>query len=165
MDMSFGTEREYLDSINSLVTVASSFLDTLRAEDIKYLSAGSKSRIDKMIVLVGQAELKSVADIKPDLELLDTELGTLARKFQIIRNSYRGDSTLEDFLGKFSTDPASSYKKLQSFIDGSLTQVDTVVTTYSKIDRAKSSSKTWITTILSHQSGPKATKKPAVQTK
>ncbi len=156
MDFALGSERQYLDNILRLVNSASSFLDKMRASEILYLSSGSKSRIDKMISLVGQSELGSVSKLKPDIENLNSELRKLAKKFQIIRNSYKGDSALVDFLGEFHNNQQDCYKKLKIFIDSSLSQIDTVITAYSNIEKKKTSIKNWILTILSHQSSQKA---------
>lgn len=159
MDLSHGTEKQYLDNVLRLVNIASSFLDSLRTESLLYLSSGSKSRIDKMVSLSESAELNSVSDISSDFETLNKELENLARKFQIIRNSYKSDESLTEFLGDFQKDPTGCYKKLKSFINGSLNQIDTVVASYAAIERSKKPAKNWARTILSHHSSESVTNK------
>ena len=154
----YGTEKEYMECLLKLVNASSDFLDSIRDRKIKFVSAKS-GRIDDIADTIATAELKFVKELEHAVTEMNNELSKLTAKFQIIKKNYREDSSLRHILGDYNKSPADAYKKLQKFMDASLSQIDSVITSYSRIDKEKNQAKKWITTVLSHYSTPQAVEK------
>ncbi len=138
----------YTSCINSLVSLANRFLEASRKFNLRFVTAPEVPRLTKTVHLVQTANLQQVKDLEPLLELLDRELDTLVKKFQLVQRSHQRDHTLANFLGDFSKDSEDAFRKLNDFTGDSIRLADSIITVYAQIERDKRPVQTWVSTIL-----------------
>lgn len=141
--------RDYSACINSVVSLANRFLSASKKYNLRFVMIPETPRLTKTVTLVREANLQQVKDLEPYLVSLDRELDTLVKKFQLVQRSHQVDPELKNFLGDFSKDSEDAFKRLDAFASDSLRLVDSVITVYAQIERAKRPLQTWVATILS----------------
>lgn len=156
------SERDYLNSIGTLITISDNFLNSLRESQLKFTSVGTHGRVDEVLAKLSNAQIAQVKELHLYMSSFNDELTKLIGRFQVVKNSYSKDSGLKNMLGDYSKDCEGAYKKLLGFTDGCLVQLDAVVTAYSKIEQEKKAAKTWVLTILSSKSSKALIKKAQV---
>ena len=155
----FGNERAYLDSILGLVDTSTTFLNDMKAKNVKKMSITAENRLDTVLLKVKNADVGYVSNMEFNLSKLNEEFIKLMKKFHIFKREYTKDVTLKDFLGDHRQDQTATFSKLSNFIDGSINQIDTVVTSYSSVLRELNKPKQWISTVLTHHYEDKVAEK------
>ena len=141
--------RDYAACINSVISLANRFLSASKKYNLRFVMIPDTPRLTKVVTLVREGNLQQVKDLEPYLLSLDRELDILVKKFQLVQRSHQVDPDLKNFLGDFSRDSEDAFKKLDAFVSDSLRLVDSVITVYAQIERAKRPIQTWVATILS----------------
>jgi len=151
----YGSERQYLETINDLSSISANFLDNLKGIDIRPLSATDKGKLEEIIGLVSVAEMSQVKNMELPVRTFSNELTKLAKKFRVVKDNFKGDEFIATLTDQYKKGPEKACGSIISTIDASINYIDSVMAAYSRVDQRRETTLRWIRTILGHHSTDK----------